>query len=408
MKTLIVSPYNPYPVVFGGAIRVYHVLKMFASFSDVSLLSYRTWDDNGESARHLETLCERVVMVDGVPSQTKKKWLLQARGLLSTKTFQYYSFYAKHFQQALDEMLRTEFDYIVVEQSQMGFFDYRASNALKILDLHNIEHELLLRRARTEERQPRKAALWLEARKFEREELAICRAYDLVFTPSERERNQLHELLGTTRVESLPNSIDTERFALRATEPAANEITFVGATHVDANRDGLIYFMESIFPLIEQRIPDVHFTIVGGKPPAEIREYGKRPNVDVTGFVDDVRPYMEQAKVLVVPLRSGGGTRLKILEGLSFGVPTVSTSLGAEGIDIVHGKHALLADTPEQFAEQVVRVLEDAQLRRQLCSAGRTLVVDHYSWQAVGRDLTRYVSEPTGRSAARAMPLVSQ
>ncbi len=399
MKTLIIAPFSPYPLVFGGAIRLYHVIKMFAAISDVTVLAYNTVKDKAASERHLETFCERATLVDGAPLETKPKWLLQARGLLGPKSFQYHSFYTRHFQREIDAALAAQrFDYIVVEQSQMGFFRCRQPGAVHILDLQNIEYELLERRARVQSNPVKGLALAVEATKFRRQELEIAERYDLVFTPSEREAAQLRRILRAPRVECLANSIDPDFFALRAEQPTANEIAFVGTTHVDANRDGLIYFMEQVFPLIERRVPDVHFSIVGGKPPAEIRAYGERPNVEVTGFVDDVRPYMARAKALVVPLRSGGGTRLKILEGLSFGVPTVSTSIGAEGIDLTDGKEILIGDTPEIFAERVVQLLTDEALCRRVAAAGRRLVEERYSWQAVGRQLAVYLDEVSGRA----------
>lgn len=398
MKTLIIAPFSPYPLVFGGAIRLYHVIKMFAAISDVTVLAYNTVKDKASTIRHLESICERAVLVDGAPLETGRKWLLQAQGLLGPKSFQYHSFYTRHFQSQIDALLQTQrYDWIVVEQSQMGFFNARQPGAIHILDLQNIEYELLDRRAQVQSNLPKRVALTIEAAKFKRQELAICEQYDLVCTPSEREAEHLRSILKRPQVECLANSIDPEFFPRRTEMPVTNEIAFVGTTHVDANRDGLIYFMEQIFPLIERQVPDVHFSIVGGKPPAEIRAFGQRPNVEVTGFVDDVRPYMARAKALVVPLRSGGGTRLKILEGLSFGVPTVSTSVGAEGIDLTDGKDILIGDTPQAFASHVVRLLQDEKLCRHLADAGRQLVEEHYSWQAVGSRLKLYLSEVAQR-----------
>jgi polysaccharide biosynthesis protein PslH len=403
MKTLVISPYSPYPLTFGGAIRTYHVIKMFADISDVTVLSYGANPDQDLTINHLRTFCEEVEMITDPPSDSGMKALLQVRGTLSMRPFQYYAFYTKYFQRALDAMLsRKQFDMIVIEQSQMAYFSLRQSKAMRILDLHNIEYELLARRASVQRNLFWRTALTFEAHKFRRDEQRFYRDVDLIFTASDRERDLLRALPGIGHVEALPNSIDCDYFAPRPTEPSANEITFVGTTHVDANRDGLIYFMEEVFPLIEREVPDIHFTIVGGYPPAAIRAYGERPNVTVTGFVDDVRPYMAKAKVMVVPLRSGGGTRLKILEGLSYGVPTVSTTIGAEGITITSGSDILLADTSAQFAADVVRLLGDAALRRQLATRGRHLVEGHYSWQAVGRSLRSYlkamgkqIGEPT-------------
>lgn len=405
MKTLIVAPYSPYPVVFGGAIRLYHVLRMFADLSEVTVIAWDTWGDDGSSKAHLETFCKRAVLMPGSPLKNQPKPLLQAQGLLGRKTFQYYSFYTKAFQAQLDALLQADqYDNIIIDQSQMSYYRAIQPGALRILDQHNIEYELLERRVPVQTNPFKRTALAIEARRYRRYELAVSEQFDMIFTTSDRERDQLKGMLHRPLIATLPNSIDTNYFALRPSEPTTNEITFVGTTHVDANRDGIIYFMEQIFPLIERYVPDVRFTIVGGKPPAEIREYGKRPNVEVTGFVDDVRPYMARAKVMVVPLRSGGGTRLKILEGLSFGVPTVSTSIGAEGIDVVDGTHILLADTPEHFAAQVVMLLKNPSQAAGLRQPGRDLAVERYSWQAIGRYLGAYLREARERAGLPPVP----
>ncbi len=392
MKTLVIAPFSPYPLVFGGAIRLYHLLKMFSTVSDVSLLAYRSWSEDGDNVGDLDTFCKEVVLVDEHPLSTRRKWMLQARSSFGTCTFQYFSHYSQSFQRQLTTLVRRqEFDYIVTSFSQMAYFRLPRTNALRVLDLHNIEYELLARRAQVEHNPVKKAMLWLEAKKFQRDEIALCKEFDLVLAPSERERNQLRAMLPSTHVECLPNSINTEYFALRDANPVQNEILFVGTTHVDANRDGVCYFMEEIFPLIEQHIPNVRFTIVGGDPPPRIREFGRRSNVEVTGYVKDVRPYMQRAKIMVVPLRVGGGTRLKVLEGLSFGVPTVSTTLGSEGIAVRDGDHLLLADTPEAFAGKVVGLMQDNDLQNSLRVNGRRLVEQEYSWRAVGKKLAAYL-----------------
>lgn len=399
MKALIIAPFCPYPLVFGGAIRLYHLIKMFSLFSDVTLLAYRSWSRDGDHLGDLKQLGTRAILVDDHPLRGQRKWRLMARAVVTGKTFQYYSHYADHFQHKLDALLQHEhFDYIVTDFSQMGYLRYDHSKAFTILDLHNIEHELLERRAQFSRNPIKKWVLAWEAKKFRRDELAICRQFDLVLAPSQRETNELHALLPEISIKTIPNSIDSDYFALRSSKPRGKQIIFVGTTQVDANRDGVLYFMDAIFPLIERRVPEISFTIIGGSPPPEIRALGERPNVTVTGFVPDVRPYMEGAAAMVVPLRIGGGTRLKILEGLAFGVPTISTSLGSEGINVRDGQHLMLADTPDEFADKVIQVLDDHMLQERLRTNGRTLVEHEYSWQAVGKQLHAAI-EDVGRAA---------
>jgi polysaccharide biosynthesis protein PslH len=393
VKTLVIAPYTPWPLTSGGAIRLYYAIRMFAEFSDVTVLAYRTVDDGGPTVAHLEKFCERAILVEGAPLETRRKWWLQARGLVGRHTFQYHSFHTPRFQHELDALLEAErFDHILVEQSQMACFRYRQPGAIHILDQQNIEFELLQRRAAVHGRSPKGLALAWEALRYRREELTRSEAFDLVLTCSEREAEILRWSLVCPQVAAVPNTIDPEDYPTRVGLPEAPHVAFVGTTHVDANRDGVIFFMEHVFPLIERRVPEVTFSIVGGRPPADIRVYGERPNVEVTGLVDDVRPHMARARVLIVPLRSGSGTRLKILEGLCMGIPMVSTSVGAEGIDVRAGEHLLIADEPEAFADEVVRLLQDDLLCQRLARAGRQVVEDGYSWRAAGMRLEALVA----------------
>ena len=231
----------------------------------------------------------------------------------------------------------------------------------------------------------KRGGLWLEGKKFRREELQLCRSFDLLLTPSDRERDVLQAAGGMPPIATIPNTIDPNRIPFLSTTAAANELLFVGTTQVDANRDGLLWFVNEVLPLIAEKVPDATLRIVGGSPPPEIEELGRRPNVVVTGYVPDVAVEMARAAVFVVPLHTaGGGTRLKILESLAYGVPTVSTTIGAEGLDLEPGEHLLVGDDPPEFARQVVALLADRQLGDRIRRGGRSAVEEAYSWQAVG------------------------
>jgi glycosyltransferase involved in cell wall biosynthesis len=388
MKTLVVTPFLPYPLVFGAAIRLYNKIRMLGSFSDVSLLSYQSWTDE-DSVAHLETLCRRVVVIDAKPPDSKVQ---RALSLGSVHSYQYRAHRSAELQRTLDAMVAADdYDVVMVDLTPMGQFRL-PDGPLRVLDLHNIEHELVERRAATARRPVRRATLGLEARKVRREELAICRRFDLLLTTSDRETRILRAW-DMPRVETIVNTIDTVRLTGPAVpQDAGPRLAFIGTTHVDANRDGVRYFMEEVFPLVRDTAPDVEVDIVGGVPPADIRAYDALPGVRVTGQVKDVRDYMATARALIVPLRSGGGTRLKILEGLSFGVPTVSTSIGAEGLDLVPGEHLLIADEPRSFADAVLAILDDAALRSRLRASGRQFVEEHYDWRVV-QDRLRVVLE---------------
>ena len=194
------------------------------------------------------------------------------------------------------------------------------------------------------------------------------------------------------RLERLASAIDAgSDFRPVEQPPEADHLLFFGAMNYYPNQDGIGYFMDQVFPLILARRPSTKLWIVG--PGAEPLYRLRGPNVEVTGFVDAVEPYLDRASAVIVPLRLGGGTRLKIVEAMAKGKAIVSTRIGAEGIDVVHDQHALLADEPQSFAEQVERVLSDAALARRLGSAARELAVDRYSWRALVGHLQNFYEQ---------------
>ena len=180
----------------------------------------------------------------------------------------------------------------------------------------------------------------------------------------------------------------------------ANRLVFVGRMDYRPNVDAVRWFSREVLPRIREQIPNAVFQIVGGHPTKAVERLAARNRIEVTGFVEDVRPYLKEATAVVVPLRAGGGTRLKILEALAMGKAVVSTSVGAEGIEAVPQRDLLIGDDPEAFASQVVRVIEDKNLRRSLGQAGRKLTEEKYGWDSIARDLER-VYENCGDLATR-------
>ena len=370
--------------MFGGAIRVYYLMKMLASFSDVTLVAFESSKDIERTVDvhdHLAKTCAEVVIIDGKPEQSGA---LRARSMVSRRSFQHHAHHTERMQRTIDEVSSgRRFDNVVVTLTQMGSYDLPANAGLRVLDTHNIEHELLARRADMESKRVKRLGLRLETAKFKREELSICRSYDLILTPSDRERVALESFGDMPPVATVPNTIDPDRIQFLADARGGYELLFVGATQVDANRDGLLWFAREVLPLIERAMPQVTLRIVGGIPPPEVRALGDRPNIEVTGYVPEIAPCMERAAVFVVPLRAGGGTRLKILESLAYGVPTVSTSIGAEGLRLVDGRDLLLGDAADAFAAKVVSLLGDRALGDRLRHSGRSSVERQYSWRAV-------------------------
>jgi glycosyltransferase involved in cell wall biosynthesis len=224
-----------------------------------------------------------------------------------------------------------------------------------------------------------------EWRKLRRYEAQVCARAVLTAAVSDADRSLLAADAPGARVRTIPTGVDTAYFAPDGMHETPNEIVFTGSMDWYPNEDAVLHFADAILPRIRREVPDASFTVVGRNPTRRLQATLVGKNVRVTGTVDDVRPYIAGAAVFAVPLRIGGGTRLKIFEALAMGKAVLSSTIGAEGLPLVPGEHFVRADEPEEFAGAVVSLLRDSDRRRRLGAAGRQLVEERYSWQEVAR-----------------------
>jgi glycosyltransferase involved in cell wall biosynthesis len=224
-----------------------------------------------------------------------------------------------------------------------------------------------------------------------RYESRACRRADLTIAVSEDDRLLLEQDAPESRMEAIPTGVDVDYFHAGdgALEQAA-EIVFTGSMDWHPNEDAMCYFIDAILPLLRREVPGVSLTIVGRNPSPQMRDAAEAAGVTVTGTVDDVRPYIRRAAVYVVPLRIGGGTRLKIYEALAMGKAVVSTTIGAEGLPLEEGVHILRADDPYAFARKILDLLQNPKRRQGLGAAGRRLMEREYSWSRVAQDFERH------------------
>ena len=394
MRILILTPWLPYPPEFGGGIRIYELIKNLSLRHRVSLLTYA---EPGQEARisALQSLCEAVhtVLPDQSSDRHEGKRSRQLATLFSTASYQRRSTYTPQMQAAIDTLLATEdFDIVQVEFSQMGAFDFK-TRAVIVLDEHNIEYELLYRTHCSERSPARKLYNGLEFVKFRAEEQRAWHKVDACLLTSCREEEILHGVLPKKRTAVIPNGVDIENFkSTGETHVNPNSIVFTGLMKYRPNIDGVLYFVKEVLPQILKVRPAVVFSIVGQGPTEEIQRLAG-PNVVVTGRVPEVRSYLDQAAAVVVPLRMGSGTRLKVLEALAMGKAIISTSLGCEGINVSSGKHLLVADDPTHFAQSVLKILDDPTLAECLGQCGRTLAEEEYGWASITKDLEDFYSQ---------------
>ena len=223
-----------------------------------------------------------------------------------------------------------------------------------------------------------------QAERLFRYERDVCGRVRHVVAVSEADAAAFRKEFGAPRVSAIPTGVDIESFTRPAQTEAETDLVFVGAMDYQSNIDGMSYFVSRILPLIRRRRPDCSVAVVGRNPLSAVVEMGKRdPRILVTGTVPDIRPYLWGAKVAIVPLRIGGGTRLKIYEAMAARTPVVSTTIGAEGLDARDGRNLHLADTPEAFAERCLELLDSPGERERLSEAAWRTIAEQFSWETV-------------------------
>jgi glycosyltransferase involved in cell wall biosynthesis len=227
-----------------------------------------------------------------------------------------------------------------------------------------------------------------EFKKLKKQEISSWQKQDAVFATSRRDCDMIGKSVSETDTFVIPNGVNTDFFYPSNRNLQKNTLVFTGTMNYVPNEDAMLYFIKDILPLIRQEIPDIQLYVVGNNPPERLRKLSSG-HVTVTGFVDDVRPYIHQAPVYVVPLRMGGGTRLKILESLATKTPVVSTKIGAEGIDVTDGEDILLEEDPESFAAAVITLLKNKKKRKKIARKGYELVKQKYDWKVIGSKIER-------------------
>lgn len=383
MKILYVTPYLPAPPDFGGARRVYELIRQAGQRHDTVTLSLAAPDDDPRAA---EYELGRVVPIRSTSTARmppdRQKRLLQLRSLVSTDSFQRRFYYNADLQRAIDRIISTEqIDIVQFEFSQMGVYSV-PYGVPTVLDIHNIEHHVLRQIARSSSG-TRRLFNELEYRKFQREEQRYWQQATHCLTTSKVDADRVRQTTNNP-VTVIPNGVDLSQFPLTplASTDTLN-LVFTGAMRYLPNAEGARFFIEDVLPLVRQRFPEARVSIVGADPPPELSALRQRPGVEITGTVDDIRPWIAGAGAVVVPLLSGGGTRLKILEAFASGRPVVSTTIGAAGLEIEHDRHLLLADTAAGFASALERLATEPGLRERLAEAAYALVRDRYQWTEI-------------------------
>lgn len=379
----------PYPPISGARMRDLNLIRQLAKCHAIHLFSLLEDVAEADYVGELQSLCASIETFPlGHQSLSARIDLLaqhaRARRPLATFPFMNRALLARLREVAIAlpaDAIQIEHSFLAPYVEALPGF-----RGLKILSLHNLGELQYRRLARLSLGLPARLDYSLKARLMRRWEAEWAARFDCIIAVSEIDAQRLVSINPALRVAVIENGVDT-RQCPPLPDAVEQRLLFVGTMGYAPNVDAMLWFCDQVLPRIQDAVPPVQLSIVGRAPAPAIRKLARRKNVSVTGQVADTTPYYRDASVVVVPLRAGGGTRLKILEAMAFGRPVVSTTLGCEGLAARDGEHLLIADSPAAFADAVIRLLNDRALRERLARDARRLVEERYDWVMIGGKL---------------------
>lgn len=393
MKILILDEEFPWPLNTGKRIRSYHLARALAEHHEVHYLAYGRDGSEGFAA-----LAAARLNPAAVPEPDRRKsgplfYLRLLANLASPWPYIVTSHHSAAFQAEVDRRVRTGgYDLVLCEWSPYGIFvrDFRTPK--RVLVAHNIESHIWERYEEHETNPLRRWYITQQRRKVQSYERAAFGWADGATAVSAAEAEEIRALGLRGPVTVIENGVDTDYFAPTGAPEEPETLVFTGSMDWRPNQDAAHWFTREIWPRLRAARPHLTALFVGRSPSPDVVELGRTPGITITGTVPDVRPMIARAAVYIVPLRIGGGSRLKILEALAMEKAVVSTRVGAEGLEVEEGRHVVLADTPEDFSAAVLRLLDDPARRALLGAAGRALVLERYRWASIGARLNDFLA----------------
>jgi glycosyltransferase involved in cell wall biosynthesis len=399
MKILFLTQIVPFPPDAGPKVKTWHVLRaLVGQGHSVTLVSFIRPEEKQHVAV-LEGLCEAVY---GVPIHRSRLADIgyMVRSYLTQRPFLVERDDLPSMQELVNRLVREgDFDFIHADQLTMVQFAVRGASAIPgksprvIMDAHNAVWTIV-ERMEGNARWFLKPVLGVEAKRVKHYEGELLQTVDHVLAVTETDRACLEEAAQSLQshkngraapITVIPIAVDTRQQQPVTRRTGSKNIVTLGTLHYPPNADGIRWFLNQVFPLIRQHVPEATLTIIGKNPPQDFLDLAARnPEViKVTGYVPDLAPYLEESALMVVPVRAGGGMRVRILEAFAYAMPVVTTTVGLEGIDATPEREVLVADAPIDFANRVIELLNDASLQQKLSVSGRQLAEAKYDWQVV-------------------------
>jgi sugar transferase (PEP-CTERM/EpsH1 system associated) len=396
LRILWVKMGGLWPLNTGGRLRSFHIVSELSRRHQVSVVTTHTPNEDPEALAARLPNCARIISFP----HAAPKWhsarfpFVLLRSWFSPLSVDLWKFRLPPLRNEVARIMAEKEVDVCVADFLFAVPNVPLDGPVPVVFFaHNVEHMIWKRLSETETRIWLRPLLALEWHKMRRYEAEVCRRARLTLAVSPVDWELLAARAPGAHGRAIPTGVDVSYFAPNGSSEAPAQLVFTGSMDWRPNEDAILYFLEAILPIVRRDAPQTRLTVVGRNPSPRLRKQAAKTGAYVTGTVDDVRPYVAQAAVYVVPLRIGGGTRLKIFEALAMGKAVVSTTIGAEGLPLAHGEHFLRADEPVDFARAVVSLLRDPARRRRLGDAGRRLVEKRHAWPRVAHEFAQRCEE---------------
>lgn len=377
MNILVVCHRVPFPPNRGGKIRPFNIIRHLSQANRVTVASLARSAGEAAEADGLRNHCE-ALLVETLDENTQFVRMLSRLPSAVPSSMGY--FYSRRLAARIRERLsRDRFDLIIVHCSSVAPYVENINGAAKLLDFGDMDSHKWLDYSRVRNF-PLSTGYYVEGKKLKRAEISLARKFDFCTCTTRAELETLRTYPVSTSNGWFPNGVDLEYFSFSSENYDSDEICFTGRMDYFPNQQAMAFFCKDVLPLVQHEHPAARLTIVGANPSAVVRELGRLAGVSVTGSVPDVRPYLRKSAVTVAPLLVARGTQNKILESLASGTPVVASPEAAKGVDVVAGEHLLVGASPQELANQVLRLLRDPSLRHRLSLAGRARVETAHAW----------------------------
>jgi sugar transferase (PEP-CTERM/EpsH1 system associated) len=380
MNILFITHSFPYPIDEGIKIYSYYLLKELSKKHSITLLTFVESEQEKKYASEIKRFCRKIeTVVHGVPKSPLKRLF----NIFFQRTpFCVRQFYSQKMVRKLSEIIKNnKFDIVHFDYISMSSYRDLVGKLPSIFCLHDAMSMLFKRNISKERNLLRKLYTYSQGIKMKRYEAEVISKFNKTAVVSPVDMEYLLSYKKNLDITVIPNGVDYEYFVPLKIDEEYPSVVFRGIMSFLPNIDAALYFKKEILPLILSKIPNLKYFIVGGNPVKEIVGLKSVPNIEVSGYVEDIRPYMAKATVNICPMRIGSGIKNKILEAMSMAKPVVATKMACAGIDVTDGENILIADAPSEFTEKIITLFKDEKLREKIGSKAREFIVKNYTWQ---------------------------